>query len=205
MRNLLINGLALAATVTISTIILYRIVFLGGAGEFGLVGVFLAALFSHLTVVGRELFIPVFLPFTAIYHPILLGVLAGLGGALGETATYYLGVSISEIVEGGSRDDRISRWIDKYGLLAILIVAASPLPDTPIILLAGSARFPLLKFLLIEIFGKTVWYSVGAFFGGILFTQISNLFGYILSSLMILIVSIILCIILLSKRVRKNL
>jgi membrane protein YqaA with SNARE-associated domain len=119
-----------------------------------------------------------------VNNPLLLGFSAGLGGAIGELTTYYCGLGIKEALEK-DEDDDFSKWVRKYGFIAIFIVAASPLPDTPIALLFGSSRFPFKKFLVIEIVGKTLYYSLGAALGGLFFAEIGNVIGETFLSIII--------------------
>jgi len=206
-RNLSVI-LMLIATMGVSLWLMFNLVIYGGnVGSYGLIGLFAIALLGHVTVVAKDTFIPVFLSLTGFYHPALLGLSAGVGGAIGETVTYYWGLSIRETLRGGipnSKNDRVSEWIKKYGLLAVLLVAASPLPDTPIILLAGSAKLPLGKLLAIEVVGKVLWYSVGAYFGERVFAFMSASLGQITTSLLIFAFSLILCVLLYSDRLRRK-
>lgn len=206
-RRLLINISALTLTMLLSALLMYNLL-LGEAevGGFGLLGVFLASLFSHLTVVARDLFVPVFLSLTGVYHPVALGFSAGVGGAVGETVTYYWGLNIRRAVWKKAADqpeDRVSRWVRRYGLLAAFLAAASPLPDTPIILLAGSAKLSFLRLLAVEVFGKTIWYSAGAFLGGAIFAQMAASLGTFVSSLLVFAASLTLCVAVYSRRVRS--
>jgi len=134
----------------------------------GLGGVFAASLLSHATMVARDIFVPLFLALTPFYSPVILGASAGIGGAIGDIIPYLLGLGVAETVKGkGSRvEDLVGRWIKKYGLWAVLIVAMTPLPDLPIVMLAGTRRLPFAKLVLIEAIGKTILYSIGAFVGG---------------------------------------
>lgn len=201
----LVNVIAAVVTAIISGVILYVTLIVGSLlKEVGLIGVFLASMFSHLTVIGRDMFVPAFLPLSIIYHPLLLGLSAGLGGAIGEVTTYYWGLGISEALEENERDNILSKWIEKHGLLAILLVAASPLPDTPIVLLAGSARFPLRKLLIVEGIGKTLWYSLGAAVGGFFFTHLSTFLEGLVLSIIILIASVAFCVIALWSKSREK-
>lgn len=177
---------------SLSSILFYEAFIANNAlGELGLLGIFLAAFLSNLTVIGRDLFIPIFLPMAAFNNPLLLGAAAGWGGALGLLTTYYGGRSIAEAVERNNDEDKVSEWIKRYGLLAIFIFAATPLPDTPIILLAGSSRFPLHKVLLAEGVGKTLWYTLGALLGGILFRGVSDIIGSLVTEALVVVASII--------------
>jgi len=186
---------AAVAVAVLSAFVLYETMFASRQlGELGLLGMFLASLLSHLTVVGRDLFVPLYLPLTTLYNPLVLGAFAGWGGAIGEVATYVWGLGVGEAVNESSRNSAVSRWINRYGLAAILLVAASPLPDTPIILLAGSARFPVWKLLVVEGIGKTAWYSLGAFLGGFVFASVSDFLGDLLTSALVVAVSVLFCV-----------
>jgi membrane protein YqaA with SNARE-associated domain len=182
-------------TAMLSLIILFG-VFMNKSSleDYRLMGVFLAALFSHLTIIARGLFAPLFLSLTEFYNPVTLGLTAGLGGALGELTAYYWGLGIRETLNPDGRKDPLPKWAEKYGLIIALIFASSPLPDTPIMLLAGSIRFPLWKLMLIQMTGKTTFYSLGAIIGGFIFIGLKSFFEEIIISILILAVSIVLCV-----------
>lgn len=193
----LIKLLGAIISMVFSFIILYgRFINDNSLGNYGLLGIFLAALFSHLTIVARGLFIPIFLPLTEVYNPVILGLTAGLGGAFGEIVAYYWGSGIKEILNSNWQGkESLHRRTEKYGLLIALIFASSPLPDTPIMLLAGSLRFSLWKLILIQIIGKTTLYSVGAVVGSIIFMELKSAVEEMITSIIILFASIILCIV----------
>ncbi len=164
-------------------------------GALGLAGVFTAAMLSHLTVVARDMFIPLFLPLTKSYHPVVLGASTGLGAALGEVATYFLGWGLAEsLADEYGLEDRVAHWIGKYGLLAVLLVSITPLPDTPIVLLAGSRRFPFTKLALVEALGKTILYSTAAMFGGFIYLGMEGALGSTASPIIVVAGSILLSV-----------
>jgi membrane protein YqaA with SNARE-associated domain len=194
-RKAVVNIVAVIVTAIISAVILYETLVAGSLlQETGLLGIFLASMFSHLTVIGRDMFVPAFLNLMSYYNPFLLGFSAGLGAAIGEVSTYYWGLGIQEAFKEDKQSSLVTKWIEKYGFLAILLVAASPLPDTPIVLLAGTARFPFKKFLAIQIIGKIAYYSLGAFVGGAIFQGLSNYMEEWILSASVLVASIILCV-----------
>ena len=172
-----ISIMVVSATAVLSAAILWRLmVDPSSLGQLGLLGVFTASMLSHLTVVGRDMFVPMYLPLTSLYPPVALGAAAGVGAALGEVTTYLLGWGIAESLKenSGNVENRLTRWIKRYGLWAILLVAATPLPDTPIVLIAGSSRLHIGKLFLAECIGKTALYSLGAVVGGAFFTGLST-------------------------------
>ncbi|MFQ6053711.1 MAG: hypothetical protein ACE5OO_05750 [Candidatus Bathyarchaeia archaeon] len=192
-----ISILAVSATAALSAVMIWRTLSAGGdLGRMGLVGIFLASLLSHLTIVARDMFVPTFLPLTSVYSPLLLGAAAGWGGALGEMTTYLLGWGVAESLREnrGIAEDRVAGWIGRYGLWAVLLVSMSPLPDTPVILLAGSSRLPLRKLLLIEGVGKTAYYTLGAFVGGLIFSSLTDTLGSLPTSALVVAASIAFCV-----------
>ena len=172
-------------------------------GQFGLGGIFIASMLSHLTVVARDMFIPMFLPLASVYNPLVLGARAGIGAAIGELTTYFLGWGVAESFGKGVEDDsRLSRWIRKYGLWAVLFVAVTPLPDTPIVLLAGSRKLPFAKLFAVECIGKTALYTLGAVVGGIVFTGLTGSVGSMTASVVMVVGSLIFSVLVTWKKSR---
>ncbi|MBS7635221.1 hypothetical protein KEJ34_07030 [Candidatus Bathyarchaeota archaeon] len=174
-------------------------------GNYGLMGIFVMALLSHLTMIARGLFLPAFLSLTQIYSPLTLGLAAGLGGGLGEMITYYWGLGIKKTLTSKNEpDDPPPKWAERYGLIVALLFASSPLPDTPIMLLAGALRFPPRKVLMIQLAGKTLLYSVGASIGGFIFMELKSATEEVTASIIILAASIILTVIVSWSRSREK-
>ena len=192
-RQAVISIIGVMAVALLSGGLLYRLMIQGDSlGNLGLIGVLIAAMLSHLTVVARDVFIPLFLPLASVYHPVILGTAAGTGAAIGEITTYFLGWGVAESMEPLSdSEDRIARWINKYGLWAVLIVAMTPLPDTPIVILAGSRKLPFGKLAVVEVLGKSALYSVGAMMGGLVYGGLENTIGAVFASLLLVVGSLI--------------
>jgi membrane protein YqaA with SNARE-associated domain len=195
-RRAIASVLGVVSTALISAFILWRWMNNPDSiGQLGLSGVFLASMTSHLTVVARDMFVPLFLPMASIYHPLILGISAGVGAAIGEVTTYFLGWGVAEsLVENPEDENRLTRWVERYGLWAILLVALTPLPDTPIVLLAGSSRLPFWRLFTVECVGKTALYSLGAVVGGIVFSSLTGSFGGIMASFIMVAGSLLFCI-----------
>ncbi|MCW4050199.1 MAG: VTT domain-containing protein [Candidatus Bathyarchaeota archaeon] len=195
-KQAVISIVGVVAVALLSFSLLWRLMVQGESlGQLGLIGVFIASMLSHLTVVARDMFIPLFLPLASVYHPIILGSAAGTGAAIGEVTTYFLGWGVAESIEEMSdSEDKIAKWINKYGLWAVLLVALTPLPDTPIIILAGSRKLPFQKLLAIEVMGKSALYSVAAVVGGMVYTGLENTLGTVIASGLIVLGSLIFCV-----------
>jgi membrane protein YqaA with SNARE-associated domain len=192
-RQAVISILGVVTVALLSGGLLYRLMIQGDSlGNLGLIGVLIAAMLSHLTVVARDMFLPLFLPLASVYNPIVLGTAAGTGAAIGEVTTYFLGWGVAESMEPlNDSEDRIARWINKYGLWAVLLVAITPLPDTPIVILAGSRKLPFTKLVVVEVFGKSALYSLGAMMGGLVYGGLENTIGAVLASALLVVGSLI--------------
>ena len=192
-KQAVISVVGVVTVALLSGGLLYRLmVQRDSLGQLGLIGVFIASMLSHLTVVARDMFIPIFLPLASVYHPIVLGTFAGTGAAIGEVTTYFLGWGVAESIEPPTEaEDRIARWINKYGLWAVLIVALTPLPDTPIVILAGSRKLPFGKLAIVEIIGKSTLYSVAALMGGLVYGGLEETIGTIMASGLMVIGSLV--------------
>jgi membrane protein YqaA with SNARE-associated domain len=141
------------------------------------------------------MFIPLFLPLAPVYHPVVLGSAAGTGAAIGEVTTYFLGWGVAESMEAVSEtEDKIAKWIKRYGLWAVLLVALTPLPDTPIVILAGSRKLPFRRLLAVEVVGKSTLYSVGAVVGGAVYGGLESSLGAVVASVLMVVGSLVFCL-----------
>lgn len=101
------------------------------------------------------------LAFTAalggVLNPLLVGVAAGAGEALGEMTGYLAGISGKAIVENRTRYETVQGYMDRYGGWVFFALAAIPNPLFDIAgIAAGVMRFPVWKFLLSAWAGKTL-------------------------------------------------
>jgi membrane protein YqaA with SNARE-associated domain len=91
-----------------------------------------------------------------VLNPLLVGVAAGAGEALGEMTGYLAGISGKTIIENRAYYENIQGYMDRYGGRVFLVLAAIPNPLFDIAgIAAGLVRFPVWKFLLSVWVGKT--------------------------------------------------
>ena len=113
--------------------------------------VFVASLISNMTVLAPvPLVVAVMVAAARVWNPLLIALVASVGGAIGELSGYYAGYFGRKIAIPGNvvPYTRIEAWIQKYGPLAIFVLALQPiLPFDVAGLIAGAARMPLVKFL----------------------------------------------------------
>ncbi len=133
---------------------------------YGYPGIFLVALFANATVILPAPGLAIVFAMGSVFHPLGIGIVAGTGGALGELSGYLAGFSGQAIIERMDIYEKISPWVDKYGTLAILILAAVPNPFFDLAgIAAGIAKMPWLNFLLACWAGQLIKMTAVAYAG----------------------------------------
>jgi len=86
---------------------------------------------------------------------VAVGILAGIGETIGELSGYAIGYGGQSILTGKKLYKRVQRWMERWGILTLLVLAAIPNPIFDFVgISAGALRYPLRKFLLVVFFGK---------------------------------------------------
>jgi membrane protein YqaA with SNARE-associated domain len=115
--------------------------------HYGYAGIFLIEFIANASVL---LPIPgslVAIAVAPLFNPLLLALTASLGAALGEIVAYVAGLSGSRLIHHPGWYDRIHTWLEKFGGITILLMAAIPNPlfDTAG-LAAGALRMGITRF-----------------------------------------------------------
>ena len=131
--------------------------------------VFMTTLVCNLTVIAPiPIATAIMIAAATRWNPIAVSFFASVGGALGELSGYYagyLGKRIA-IAEEATLYRRISGWMQRYGLWAIVFLAFQPvLPFDIGGLLAGASRMPPDRFLLAVWVGKFPKYLIFSYSG----------------------------------------
>jgi len=125
--------------------------------SYGYLGAFLISLVSSATIILPVPGMVLIFALGATFNPVLIGLAAGAGSALGEITGYMLGYSGQTIFQNSKIYLRMERWMRRRGTIVIFILSFVP---NAVFDLAGAAagvlRFPLWKFLLVCFAGKTL-------------------------------------------------
>ncbi len=84
------------------------------------------------------------------WNLLLIALVASIGGSLGEISGYYVGYLGKRIVVAESivGYDRVVGWVNRYGPLAVFLLAFQPIFPFDIAgIIAGASKMPLWKFL----------------------------------------------------------
>ena len=92
----------------------------------------------------------------SVLNPFALGTVGGVGAALGELFGYYLGVKGRQAIGSPRAMRRLKVLTSRWGSVALMAFAVSPLPFDLAGIWAGSVSYPVRKFLLLVIPGKVV-------------------------------------------------
>lgn len=135
----------------------------GYESMFGPIGVYLAlfiiSIFANMTIIfpvpyTMALSIIVFL---GDINPLILGIAAGSGAAIGEITAYYVGkgsASLTDTTKSKSLEKMKKRIKKGYAIPLMFLCAATPIPDDQLLLLLGYAGYSIWKMLVTYFFGK---------------------------------------------------
>ena len=125
--------------------------------QYGYAAVFLVGLVSNATVVLPVPGLAVSSVLGSVFNPWIVGIVGGVGQALGELTGYMAGYSGQTLVDGNPVYDRLTRWMRRYGVLTVFVLAIVPNPVFDLGgMAAGALRFPVWKFLVSCTAGKVI-------------------------------------------------
>ena len=150
--------------------------------RYGYAAVFLVGLVSNATLIFPIPGLAVSSVLGGVFNPWIVGLVGGLGQALGELTGYMAGYSGQTWVDGSPTYDRLMHWMQRYGVLTIFALALIPNPIFDLGgIAAGALRFPLWKFLVSCIAGKVVKNVVFALAGYYGIEAVFKSFGWLFS------------------------
>jgi len=146
--------------------------------QYGYAAVFLVGLVSNATVVLPVPGLAVSSVMGSVFNPWIVGLVGGLGQALGELTGYMAGYSGQTLVDGNPTYNRLTRWMQRYGTWTIFVLALIPNPVFDLGgMAAGTLRFPVPKFLVACTAGKVIKNMIFALAGYYGIETLLRLFG----------------------------
>jgi membrane protein DedA with SNARE-associated domain len=138
--------------------------------RFGYPAIFLISALTNATLILPLPGLAVTTLAGGMFNPWIVGVVAGLGQAVGELSGYLAGYGGQTMAERLPRYAQIARWMRRYGPAVIFVLALVPNPLFDVAgIVAGSTRMPLLLFFIPCATGKILknWIAAWAGFYGI--------------------------------------
>jgi len=137
---------------------------------YGYPGIFLITLIGNATLILPAPTYAIVFAVGGVMDPFAVGVVAGLGAALGEMTGYLAGIGGRGVIENRAIYDQFEYWMRRAGWLVIFLLAALPNPFFDIGgMVAGALRMPVLRFLIACWAGKSVRFIVLGLTGGLIF------------------------------------
>lgn len=153
----LVRAFAFLAVIALSVLIVLYGNRLTGLGAYGYPGLFLLNLLASATLILPAPGLALAFAAGATLNPYLVGLAVGTGSALGELTGYVAGASGRGMVETDPNYPRVSRWMEKKGLLVLFVLSIVPNPIFDVAgIVAGAMRIPVWKFLLVTWAGKVI-------------------------------------------------
>jgi membrane protein YqaA with SNARE-associated domain len=134
-----------------------------GFGTWGYVGAFVISLIASATIILPAPGIAVVIAMGAALDPVLLGIVAGLGSAVGELSGYAAGASGRALIPNSQRDqfEKLHRLTDRYGAQLLLVLSAIPFPLFDFAgIIAGMIKIRIPTFLAMVAIGKSIKYII---------------------------------------------
>ncbi|HXF63761.1 MAG TPA: VTT domain-containing protein [Caldilineaceae bacterium] len=161
--QLIWGGAAVLAILVVSLWLALHPEWVEGLGRWGYLGAFLISLIASATIILPAPGIAVVVAMGVALDPLLLGIVAGLGSAIGELSGYVAGASGRALVPEHQRAqvERLRELTGRYGPALLAVLAALPLPLFDFAgIVAGMIRMPILAFLVAVSVGKSIKYVI---------------------------------------------
>ncbi len=130
-----------------------------GLQRYGYLGAFLISIALNATLVlpaGNFLILAAL--GATLPSATFVGLMGGLGAAIGESTGYIAGYSGRAMVSQQKMYGRIETWMKRYGFWALFVLSAAPLVFDLAGIAAGACRYKYWKFFLACWLGRSVLY-----------------------------------------------
>lgn len=130
--------------------------------NFSYLGIFAISIVSTSTLfLPFPIYVIIFFASGLGLNPLLVGIVAGVGSALGEFTGYFIGVGGRYIIREHEKKTPkavrfFTKFFKKYGFVTIVITSFLPFPFDFIGILSGMSRYKIKKFFLATALGKCI-------------------------------------------------
>lgn len=134
--------------------------------SYGYLGIFVISVLGNATII-----LPVPVILTAflgggIFNPLLVGLVSSFGATIGELTGYIAGRSGRVVIKNNAKFEKIEKWMAKYGLWTIFVLAVIPNPAFDLAgIVSGATKIPVWKYFLVTWAGKFIKFLAFAYIG----------------------------------------
>jgi membrane protein YqaA with SNARE-associated domain len=138
-------------------------------------GIFLVSLLGNATIILPAPSLALVFAMGSALPPILVGLAAGIGEALGELTGYAAGFGGRAAIENQETYHRLAAWMRRRGGITVFVLSTIPNPFFDLAgIAAGTLRYPVWRFLLFCWLGKTIKTTLVAWAGAQSLTAIEQ-------------------------------
>lgn len=148
--------------------------------NFSYLGVIVVSAISSASIIFPLPGFAVVFTLGSIMNPLLLGITAGVGAAIGELTGYLIGLGGGKLIlkKRAKKIAEIQNMFNKYrGRIVIFIFALTPLPFDIVGIFCGTIKYDLKKFFIALLAGKIIRFIILAYAGFYSINWITNLLG----------------------------
>jgi len=143
--------------------------------RYGYIGIFVINFISASTIILPAPGTATVFIGGAIWNPIIVGIVSGLGSSMGELFGYFLGYGGRGILKTFEKESsyvkKLEQYFEKSGFRTTFIFAFLPLPVFDIIgVIAGAVNYPVLKFFLAMVIARILRNIIFALTGAKIFS-----------------------------------
>ena len=123
----------------------------------GYPGIFVVSLLGNATVILPAPSLALVFAMGSVLPPVLVGLVAGVGEALGELTGYAAGFGGRAVIENQKTYERLVAWMRRAGGATVFVLSVIPNPFFDLAgIAAGTLGYPVWRFLLFCWLGKTI-------------------------------------------------
>src|SRR5258706_7861011 len=132
----------------------------------GLFGLFIISIIGNATIILPAPVILTAFVGGAIFNPFLVAAIVAAGATIGELTGYYVGYGSIGLIDKDLKLQKVKKWMDKYGLWTLFVLAAIPNPSFDLAgIVAGATEIPVWKYMAVVFAGKFIKFGTVAYLG----------------------------------------
>lgn len=123
-------------------------------GKWGYLGVFFIELANSATIMFPTPGQTYTFALGVALNPLMVGLIGGIGSAIGELTGYFVGAKTGQRFKGGRLFAKLQKFAMRWGGFSLFLFAMIPGPFEIAGLWAGTVRYPIARFFVYVAFGK---------------------------------------------------
>lgn len=157
-------GLVFAVIISV-LIFVFRDKFIHLQG-YGYVGLFILSIIGNATIILPAPVILTTFVAGAVFNPIVVAFVVATGATIGEITGYLAGYGSTDLIDGDPKLAKVKKWMDRFGLWVIFVLAAVPNPFFDLAgIVAGATGVSIYKYLIVVWLGKLIKFGLIAVIG----------------------------------------